>query len=129
MREKRRKNVALIVILVLACLATFIQTRDAKREPEENTVQGNIYYFRTDKLLAEHFRKHGDEFNYATEDEYVEGANQVINDPDSLQKSESEDGDRIFYLERTNEIVFVSADGFIRTYFKPDSGKAYFDRQ
>ena len=29
----------------------------------------------------------------------------------------------------TNDFVVVSTDGFIRTYFRPDSGKSYFDRQ
>ena len=31
--------------------------------------------------------------------------------------------------EDTNEFVVVSTMGSIRTYFNPDSGKKYFDRQ
>ena len=42
---------------------------------------------------------------------------------------EKEDGDDVYYLEETNEFVVVSTDGFIRTYFCPDSGKKYFDKQ
>lgn len=129
MRTKIRRWIVLGLVLILACLVTFWQTRDASRSPDKNNVKENVYYFRTDKLFSEHFRKHGHEFNYETEAEYLDGANAVINDPDSLQKNESEDGDRVFYLERTGGIVFVSGDGFIRTYFKPDSGKAYFDKQ
>ena len=44
-------------------------------------------------------------------------------------KYEQEDNDEIYYLESANEIVFVSKDGYIRTYFRPDEGRAYFDRQ
>ena len=40
-----------------------------------------------------------------------------------------ERGDDVYYLEETNEFVVVSTDGYIRTYFLPDGGKAYFDRQ
>ena len=43
--------------------------------------------------------------------------------------SEKEDGDDVYYKEDTNEFVVVSTDGYIRTYFNPDSGKKYFDRQ
>lgn len=37
--------------------------------------------------------------------------------------------DDVYYLESTNEFVIVATDGYIRTYFKPDDGKAYYDRQ
>ena len=35
----------------------------------------------------------------------------------------------VFYVEATNEFVVLSTDGYIRTYFLPDGGKRYFDRQ
>ena len=35
----------------------------------------------------------------------------------------------IFYDEDKNEIVFVSSDGYIRTYFKPSEGINYYNRQ
>lgn len=85
--------------------------------------------FRYEDRLLEHFNKHGDEFGYATAEEYLAGANRVINSPDALHKNEAEDGDDIYYLESTNEIVFVSSDGYIRTYFKPDDGINYYNRQ
>ena len=68
-------------------------------------------------------------FDYDSVDEYVQGANRVINDPNSLFKIEEEDGDYIYYLESTNEFVVVSTDGYIRTYFKPTDGIDYFNRQ
>lgn len=53
-------------------------------------------------------------------------ANDVINNPDVLQKTEAEDGDKVFFLADTDEIVFLSTDGYIRTYFIADY--AYFQR-
>lgn len=87
------------------------------------------YTFRNEKYLEEHFEKHGSEFDYATKEEYVAGANRVIGSEEALYKTEAEDGDHIYYLESSNEIVFLSADGYIRTYFKPQAGKKYYDRQ
>ncbi|MCQ2492678.1 MAG: hypothetical protein MJ087_06520 [Lachnospiraceae bacterium] len=87
------------------------------------------YEFKNDQLLKQHWDKHGDEFDYDTIDEYVAGANRVINSKDALHKLEKEDGDDVYYLEDSNEFVIVSTNGYIRTYFKPSSGKRYFDKQ
>lgn len=91
------------------------------------------YRFRSKKYLDEHFAKHGDEFKddfgYQNAAEYEKGASDVINNKDALHKNEKEDGDGIYYLVDTNEFVVLSTDGYIRTYFRPDSGKKYYDKQ
>lgn len=87
------------------------------------------YKFRNNGLWEEHFEKHGGEFPYATKEEYLEGANIMLDNPDKLHKHEKEDGDDVYYLEETNEFIIVSRDGYLRTYFKPSKGKKYFDRQ
>lgn len=96
---------------------------------DEQTQQVFLYNFRRSSYLTEHFNKHGDEFGYENEQEYLEGANDVIADKKSLHKTEAEDGDHVFFQESTGSIVFVSQDGYIRTYFKPDDGIEYFNRQ
>lgn len=88
-----------------------------------------LYEFRRESYLEQHFDKHGNEFDYATKEEYLEGANRVIQSPDALHKIEAEDGDDIYYLEETNEFVVVSTDGYIRTYFRPSAGINYYNRQ
>lgn len=85
------------------------------------------YQFRKAQYLTEHFEKHGEEFPYATEEEYLQGANNVIKNPDALHKLEAEDGDDVYYVESTNEFVVVSTDGYIRTYFK--ASMDYYNRQ
>lgn len=91
------------------------------------------YHFRNEKLLNQHFEKHGGEFSdyfgYETAQEYEKGASDVINNPDALYKTEAEDGDGVYYLENTNEFVILSTDGYIRTYFLPSGGIDYFNRQ
>lgn len=98
---------------------------------QQSTQQQNTksLEFRNDKLWEEHFLKHGNEFGYSTKEEYLKGANEVINSQYSLHKLEAEDNDEIYYDEDKNEIVFVSSDGYIRTYFKPSEGINYYNRQ
>lgn len=91
------------------------------------------YHFRSKKLLTEHFEKHGaefkDDFDYKTAQEYEKGASDVVNNSEALHKTEAEDGDGVYYIEATNEFVILSKDGYIRTYFRPNGGKSYYDRQ
>lgn len=85
--------------------------------------------FRNSKLLNQHYEKHGKEMGFSSAEEYENAAAAVPLHPDVLHKTEKEDGDDVYYIEATNEFVVVSTDGYIRTYFLPDSGKSYYDRQ
>ena len=87
-----------------------------------------VLEFRNDNLWEEHFLKHGGEFGYTTKED-LEGANEVVTSASSKHKQEAEDGDDIYYDAENNEIVFVSKDGYIRTYFKPSDGIEYYNRQ
>lgn len=88
-----------------------------------------IYSFRNERLLNQHYEKHGIEMGFDTIEEYVAAANAVINHPDVLHKKEAEDNDDVYFLEATNEFVVVSTDGYIRTYFIASGGIAYYNRQ
>lgn len=88
-----------------------------------------VYAFRNDRLLNQHYEKHGIEMGFATIEEYVAAANAVINHPDVLHKQEAEDNDDVYFLEATNEFVVVSTDGYIRTYFIASGGIDYYNRQ
>lgn len=102
--------------------------------PEETTAfeaaNTYTYTFKSEDRLYEHYEKHKSDTHTSSVDEYLYRANYVITNENSLHKYEADDGDDVYYLESTNEIVFVSHDySYIRTYFCPDSGKAYFDKQ
>lgn len=86
-------------------------------------------HFRNEERLNEHYEKHGIEMGFATPAEYESAAAAVVSSPDALHKLEKEDGDDVYYIERTNEFVIVSTDGYIRTYYYPTNGKEYFDNR
>lgn len=132
-KKKTTKNIiiATIVFILLIISKVFnisfegLSTNIISESKQSNT----SFEFRNDQFLEEHFLKHGDEFGYKSKEEYLEGANRVINSAQSIHKEEAEDGDNIYYDKSKNEIVFVSKDGYIRTYFKPSDGIDYFNRQ
>ena len=98
----------------------------SQRIPEDSAAS---LTFRNDKLLEEHYEKHGIEMGFDSPEEYEQAAAAVVANPDALYKTEAEDGDGVYYIQDTNEFVIVSTDGYIRTYFYPNSGIAYFNRQ
>ena len=117
------------VILALAGCSDYVEINDISAPPastltaEEDTEIGeseaSVFHFRSEKHLNDHYEKHGEEM----------GASAVVNNPESLHKLEKDDGDDVYYLEKTNEFVVVSTDGYIRTYFRPDAGSAYYNKQ
>ncbi len=83
--------------------------------------------FRTEDRLESHYLKHGIDMGYDSADDYQAGANAVISNPDALHKTQTEDGDDVYFLKKTGEFVVVSQQGYIRTYFVADED--YYDRQ
>ena len=108
---------------------------DASSKESEKTVTAKpdetaaLLKFRNKKLLNQHYEKHGKDMGFANAQEYEAAASAVVANPNALHKEEKEDGDDIYYLEETNEFVVVSKDGYLRTYFLPDSGIKYYNKQ
>lgn len=98
-------------------------------ETESAPVVQTEYKFRSKKLLEQHYEKHGKDMGFASAEEYEKAAAAVPNNPAVLHKTEKEDGDDVYYIESTNEFVVVSTDGYIRTYFNPDRGIDYYNKQ
>jgi pyocin large subunit-like protein len=69
---------------------------------------------------ARHFKKHGHEFGFKTEAEYVAAAVQFTTEPlpEGVLKNIQKDGDTAYYNPKTAEYAVKSKKGFIRTYFK-----------
>ena len=140
-----RKGLIVLVLIILAVLLlvfgcnrgeepqeqaaeTTTQTTEAAVQTTEAKAQVT-YTLRYNDRLQDHYKKHGRDMGFASPEEYLAAANAVIANPDALTKTEKEDGDTVYYVEATNEFVVLSTDGYIRTYFCPDGGKKYFDRQ
>lgn len=98
------------------------------RSESTGTDQTSVFYrFRTKKHLTDHFAKHGNEFNYADENEYLYHANLVISNTSDM-KSKQPDGDTQYLNSKTCEYVTLSYDNYIRTYFRPRNCVRYFNR-
>ena len=105
------------------------QQAESQVVQEEQYVSEVTYYFRNEKLLNDHYDKHGKDMGFDSAESYEAAANEVINHPDTLHRIEEEDGDDVYYLEENNGFVIVSVDGYIRTFFYPEDGLDYFNRQ
>ena len=102
--------------------------KDSSEKPDELNEETE-YTFRNEDRLDDHYEKHGKEMGFKDAESYEEAASDVVNNPEALHKTEKEDGDDVYYLKDTNEFVVVSGDGYIRTYFNPNDGINYYNRQ
>ena len=128
----KKKLPGLLIFLVILLAAYFFITPDGgnpEQPADPQDAEYTAYTFRTDKLLEEHFEKHGIEMGFSDKESYQQAASDAANNPEALHKLEKDDGDDVYYVEETNEFVVISTDGFIRTYFCPDSGIKYYDKQ
>lgn len=129
MKNSNNTNYKVRSFLVAAAIVLLILPKFMDNyRPQENDTQTAIT-FRSRKSCEEHYEKHGIEMGFSTPEEYEQAAAAVVLNADSLHKLEEEDGDDVYYLEKTNEFVIVSTDGYIRTYFYPSDGIDYFNRQ
>ncbi|MDO5127422.1 MAG: hypothetical protein Q4D54_06715 [Eubacteriales bacterium] len=144
MKSGSKYSIFSLIIIVVVGFFVQLSSNQSEDKHQATTEQGIIstepeqatettYTFRSKSYLDSHFEKHGgefdDSFGYQTAADYEKVANRVINDPNSLHKIEAEDGDDIYYLEASNEFVVVATDGYIRTYFRPNDGINYYNRQ
>ena len=81
--------------------------------------------------LQRHWEKHHAEFpEYHSAEEYGDATVQFVdNPPEGTLTKTSADGGQLFYHPPSNRFVAVTADGAIKTCFKPDQGIRYWNRQ
>ncbi len=88
--------------------------------------------FRNSEALREHFSKHGKEFEGVTRNEYLYLA-QELRDTEGDGKivlvAFRPDGVISKYDRRDGEFIAYNRNKVIRTFFKPNDGERYFNRQ
>jgi len=84
---------------------------------EKTTEAATQYHFANRMLLVQHYEKHGIDMGFTSAEDYEAAASAVITNPDSLHRTEQEDGDDVYYLMETGEFVVLSVYGKIRTYY------------
>ena len=114
----KRTGFIAVVAAILALLGSF-------------TLQAGGRGFRNDHYLDEHFAKHGKEFGAISKQDYLRMA-QSLRDakpgPDVLESRRS-DGGVARFNRRTGWFVAFDANGTLRTFFIPNDGVRYFQRQ
>lgn len=85
------------------------------------------YTFYDTNSMVKHYVKHGEQTNSKSMEDYLFKANMVVVDKSSLTKEQKKDGDRVYYNNRTKEIVVIAKAGYLRTYFI--ASDKYYNKQ
>jgi len=87
--------------------------------------------FRSPRDLAEHHAKHAAEFGGISEAEYLRRAQSLRDRPagGSVLELVRADGVITRFDRATGDFLATDPDGTIRTFFRPNAGEAYFQRQ
>jgi pyocin large subunit-like protein len=87
--------------------------------------------FRSQRLLDDHYRKHGHEFGSITKAEYLALAQALRDAPNGgpLLTEKRKDGVLTRFDRRRGHFGAYNPDGTIRTFFIPAAGESYFRRQ
>lgn len=82
-------------------------------------------------MLEEHFSKHGKEFGNITQEQYLKAAQQLrdAHPGKNILEAKRKEGGGAKFDTRNNSFVAYDADGTIRTFFIPNDGIRYFERQ
>ncbi len=87
--------------------------------------------FRTPHLLEDHYAKHGHEFGPITRDQYLHMAQQLRDSRPgkNILESKRPDGGGAKFDRKHGWFVAYDSDGTLRTFFMPNDGIRYFERQ
>lgn len=84
--------------------------------------------FETPEKMQKHYDKHIDKYGNISISEYIALANELVNakDTDDIERIVRSDESTAIYRFSTNDFLVITKDGYIRTFFKPDDGEAYW---
>jgi len=138
----RNAAVAVALVLAVAFGANRISQSDRIQVPpppqdEQRTdvVSGQVVWSHgrdgSARNAEEHWQKHGSEFpEFHSAREYEDGALRFVTKPPSGTLTKTNDrGDTLYYDPATNTFAVKDRRGEPRTFFRPDNGRAYWDRQ
>ena len=87
--------------------------------------------FRSAERLDEHYRKHGRDFGPVSRDEYLRLAQTLRDRPAGGAVLQAVRRDRVItrFDRMSGGFIAFDPDGVIRTFFAPNDGERYFQRQ
>lgn len=83
--------------------------------------------FASATLLATHYRKHGLQMGFASEEDYLAAAQALLTGKDAERFQRN--GDQLFFRATTGEFAVLGRRGALRTYFVPNDPPGYWQRQ
>lgn len=110
--------------------STSSSTDVAAESPANPSVDTRVG-FTSARSLDEHYEKHGREFGSITREQYLRLAQELRDAPvgGSVREAERSDGVITRFDARSGAFIAFHDDKTIRTYFKPNDGVRYFERQ
>lgn len=129
----RRFLLPLLACFVLGTVVGCAPSTDVEpgTEATASQVAGPEFGFYDEDELREHYSKHGREFGYITRDEYLSRARAHRDAPvggDILQIIRA-DTVRTRFDRSKGDFIAFDQDLTIRTFFRPNDGERYFNRQ
>lgn len=117
-----------IGFIVFVCFSIFIISCSQREDSYSSAINPSITQIRSvlakdfaPGQLEAHYLKHKDEFGYISQEDYLNGARQLLNsfadNKDILEKIRA-NGDILRYKVNTGEFAVMTKEGRIRTYFK-----------
>lgn len=130
---------AILVILVLALPQLFGGEESAAPQAEQTAAaeadattseatEADYHDWANLQTLPDHFDRHGGDFGAIDMYDYARMAHKLYEHRDSFQVKTDKSNVRV-YDPDTNSFGAYHKDGTTKTFFKPDDGQAYFDRQ
>jgi pyocin large subunit-like protein len=130
------RNAAVAIALVLAVAFGANRLSQIERPaPHTETAAGEVVWSHgrdgAARNAEEHWAKHGREFpEFRSARDYEEGALRFItNPPPGTLVKTNDRGDTLYYNPASNTFAVKDRRGEPRTFFRPDDGRAYWDRQ
>ena len=135
-----KKYISGLLVLLLAAGAVFSDLNAGEYTVKSKSNISQRVLEKTDKKvvfkwhrrnLERHFYKHRAEFpEYKNVKEYGDGAVKFFNKPPEGTKfKHRSNGDRLLYHEKNNFFGAATKDGIIKTFFRPNRGIRYWNRQ
>lgn len=100
---------------LITCFVLFVTS--SKKVKADFSYSNYKYHFYDAKNFVNHYLKHGKQMGYDNIEDYLCGANNVLLNKKSLQKS-TFNGDVAYYNAKNGDFVVLSRAGYIRTYYR-----------
>ena len=139
---KRKTTIYIIIGIVFLALNLpgILRGGDTQPDAEPGESAANIqtggqaehehnYHWGNPETLQDHFDRHGGDFNAKNPQDYARMANELYEARGQYQVKVDDRGLFRIYDPDTNSFGAYNKNGSTRSFFKPDAGQAYFDRQ